>query len=381
MQYNIGLVISVYDKIEDLEICVELAKVAGFSSILVVAEDEDKSKEALKQFNSAPIKFVKSCEYLPSDKNKFEFFKHVTCRVWQAQRLGLKELSNKTDFVVHTHADGWILDGQKIKHIVDHLNKNELDFAYRGMGITFRNFPGSPTGTIDDHFYVVRSSVIRNSLFMSKPLVDYIPGYFNIHGILSSWLISEIGISNSWHYDDTKSWQNWDDSPRNYVSGNPLRPCVYNEKFALLHCHIDDFPSKIGRAIQARYLNKHSLGLKSKLLNAFINANLDDKSINSIQLRNETNLKLLKKIFDRDDYHKNVVVTSAKVRQFKKRPFKTLTRNLIKMIYRNTLKKVLSKREFNIYPVLLNELYSDSSKVQFKLEEDVRKYKAFVRTK
>ncbi|MEZ9268330.1 hypothetical protein AB9R79_17475, partial [Vibrio splendidus] len=353
MECKIGLIISVYDKVDDLTICVELAKLAGFSSILVVAEDEEKSRKALEKFQLAPIKFVSSCEYQTNGNSKFDFFKQVTCRVWQAQRVGLSELCDDTDFIMHTHADGWVLDGKKIDQIVEVLQRDNLDFAYRGMGLTFRNFPGSPTGTLDDHFYIIRSKFVATSRFIHKPLIDYVPGYFNIHGILSMWLISEIGISNSWHYDDSKGWLNWDNSRRNYIAGNPLRPCVYNSEYSLLHCHSDDFPVNTGRAIQAKFLDEEKLGLESKIISEFIESNLDNTAVLELVNENDKNLKLSRAFFDYDDNHRNCIITKNKIVKYKKKPIKSIFYNISKLLYKKYFKKIITKKSFSVYPLLL----------------------------
>lgn len=377
MDFKVGLVISVYDKVDDLEICIELAKKAGFHSILVVAENESAAKSALADSNVERVHFLESCEFKPSN-DKFEFFKSITNRVWSAQRTGLRILARETDFVMHTHADGWILDGESVNSVIKKLDADDLDFAFRGMGFTFINFPGSPTGTIDDHFYIVRSSTILASKFINKPLIDFLPGYFNIHGILSTWIISEIGLSKSFHYDDTKKWKNWDGSRRNYANGNPLRPFVYSEEHQLLHCHSDDFPENLGRAIQAMYLLKAGHSEYSTILKNFVTTNLDGSCIEKLQRIYKFKSRSLKRYLDFDEDYKNLDFIERKLNLYRKTFIKSIFNNALRCMFRPVFRKV-SKGRGGFFPLTIQQKYASTISVVYKSEAEDRAYKKFLK--
>jgi hypothetical protein len=377
MNYKVGLVISVYDKVDDLLICIELAKKAGFHSILVVAELEKPAQLALKNLDLERIHYVKSCNFEYS-KDKFNFFKSITNRVWNAQRTGLSILAKETDFVMHTHADGWVLDGEKINSLIDVLENKDLDFAYRGMGLTFSNFPGSPTGTIDDHFYIIRSTVILGSTFINKPLIDFLPGYFNIHGILSTWIISEIGISRTFHYDDTKNWLNWDNSRRNFINGNPLRPCVYNEKLKLLHCHSDDFPNGLGKALQVEYLKLTGHSEGSQVISNFIEKHFN-KDCKSLLIRLYSSKKRnLMCFLDFDEDYKNLSLIDKKLNKYKTSFVKSITYNFIKVLYRIVLRKLVNRQMSTFYPLTIQEKYKNTMPIAYKDKKQLKALKKFL---
>lgn len=372
MKYKVGLVISVFDKLEDVTMCIELARLAGFFSILVVAEDEEITRQCLAKICNSDIE-IRLVESVPYDvskvKTKFDFFKKISIRVWQAQRTGLIQLSETCDYVMHTHADGWILSGEKVETIINTMNEKKCGIAFRGMGITFRNFPGSPTGSIDDHFYIVRSSQIQASLFLKKPLVDFLPGYFNIHGILSQWIISEIGISKAYYYDNTRSWLNWDNSKRNFEKGNPLRSFVYNSEYALLHCHCDDFPNKLGQALQARYIKKVKNYTDSKNLHSFVEKYQNENVLEDLLKLYKRKSLLLKLTLNFEEDYRNLQLMEQLLKAFRRKPIKTLIYNLAKNTYRLFKKKKTSSDSPN-FPNIINDLYAqDDANYKYQVDE------------
>lgn len=373
MKYRVGLVISVFDKIEDLKVCLELAKLAGFHRILVVAEDEELTKSILPSeiCDHASLLFVKSVSYIPTEtKSKFEFFTKITQRVWQAQKTGLKELAETCDYVMHTHSDGWILDGKAVESIINEMILRNCVLGYRGMGLTFRNFPGSPTGTIDDHFYIVKSVSIKNSLFLDKALIDYLPGYFNIHGILSTWIISEIGVSRAYYYDNTRNWLNWDGTIRNYKNGNPLRSYVYSSKFSLLHCHSDDFPDSYGKALQVKHIKNVKHYEKSSILKKFVFDYENENIIADLKKIYKKKRVLLNLTLNFNEDYRNLALMDKILVDFTKNPLKTIAYNLMKALYR-TLNRNKNVQIGPLFPNAINNIYN---KISYKseLEEKAR---------
>lgn len=363
---KIGIVISVFDKIEELEISLVLAEKANFDEILVVCENDAPIAriQELRHHYRFQIKVVESIDFKFSTE-KFKFYQSITPRVWEAQRQGLLELANKVDFIMHTHSDGWILKGSTPRNIIDEMNQNNFDIAYRGVGLTYQNLIGSPTGTIDDHFYLVRSRTVLDSLFLKKPMIDYIPGLFNIHGILSLWIISEIGLSKSYHYDNTREWVNWDGSIRNFRKGNPLRSYVLNEDRGLLHCHADDFPRDTGKALQVRDLKRYISVIDSDAINGFISKYEDLTVTSQLELEYHTLRKRLKLYLDFDEDYKNLAVMRTKLQNYNQRVIATLSINLIKLIG-SRLKNMLGiSLKATFYPKTISEVYAKSS-IPFK---------------
>ncbi|EGU40417.1 hypothetical protein [Vibrio splendidus] len=365
---KIGLVISVYNKLEELEVLLNLSRICNFNEVLIVCENDAPLDDISKLKEKIPfdIEVVASTEFKSSD-NKFEFYQSITPRVWEAQRKGIIRLAESVDYIMHTHSDGWILNKDFPLQLATKMMTENYDFAYRGVGITYQNPIGSPTGTIDDHFYMVSSKLVNKSLFIRKSLPDYLPGFFNIHGILSTWIISEVGVSNSFHYDDTREWLNWDGSNRNYKIGNPLRAYVKNEKLGLIHCHADDFPENAGKAIQANDLNKYRELADDPEISKFIekySANVDIKLLKHYEKLS----KRLKMFGDFSDYHKNLAVMESNLKRYSNSKFKSIVRNVLFIIAKKVVRFLNLKLKTTLYPLKVSEVYN-KYKVEYKNKE------------
>ena len=374
---TIGLVISVYDKVEELEILLNLAKYIGFAKIAVVCES-DGNVSAIKKLNEKYdfILVVVESSLFCFSKDKFKFYCSITPRVWEAQRQGLILLSEHAEYVMHTHSDGWLLDKCSIKNLIDKIYASDIEFAYRGTGFTFQNLLGSPTGSIDDHFYIVKSSAIKKSIFINKALIDYLPGYFNIHGILSSWVISEFGLTKSLHYDDTRTWINWDGSIRNYKKGNPLRAYVFNPQFGLLHCHADDFPRNTGKALQAYHLSLVDDLKENEVIVKFINEYGSDlESTKKALSGNYKSIRLKLNCFiDFDEDYKNLKSMEERLKVYQNKRIVSFTKNLIRFLAKVIKNKLSLNLKHTYYPDKITEVYKRENHIDFKVQREIDNY-------
>tara|TARA_B110000211_G_scaffold77303_1_gene90634 strand:- start:9198 stop:10349 length:1152 start_codon:yes stop_codon:yes gene_type:complete len=374
---TIGLVISVYDKVDELEILLNLAEYIGFIKIAVVCES-DGDITAIKKLNEKYDFIFQVIESAPFtfSRDKFQFYCSITPRVWEAQRQGLLLLSDYVDYVMHTHSDGWLLDKCAIQSLIGRMSDNNIEFAYRGTGFTFQNLLGSPTGSIDDHFYIVKSKAIKKSIFIKKALVDYLPGYFNIHGILASWIICEFGLTKSLHYDDTRNWTNWDGSIRNYRKGNPLRSYVFNPKVGLLHCHADDFPEDSGRALQAHHLSLVDDLAGNEAIDKFIGKYGRDFSETKSSLLADYN-KVRSKLnlyLDFDEDYKNIKSMKDKIQVYENNKLASFINNFIRLLAKFIKNKFSFNLKHTYYPEKIVEVYQRKGFIKFKAKKEIDDY-------
>lgn len=246
------LAISVYDKYQDLANCVNSARLNGFSNIFVFASSDANVSRLQEICNHLKVELtvVETGRYSATN-SKAEFYKMITPRVWDLQRAAVNKLKDKFGFIVHTHSDGWIMSDVFAKNIMRVItNDSQILFMYRGVGERYKNILGSPLGSIDDHFYVIKLENNPYLDFFQRTYEDFGLQNLNIHGILSLFAYVICKKNEQLHYDDTKSWLEWDGWQRDYSVANPLRPFVYNKELGLLHCHNDDFPGHLGEALQ-----------------------------------------------------------------------------------------------------------------------------------
>jgi hypothetical protein len=361
-----GLLISVYDKIVDLEILLEINRMSSlFSQVLVTVSSDAPIKpiEKMCQKYDAQMIITETPPHISREKGYFDHMVSLTSRVWITQREGLKTLAQSCDYIMHTHADGWFLNSVELKKILETVKNKRIDFAYRGVGLTKPYFPGAPVGSLDDHFYIVSSAAVKSSSLMKRKLVDCLPGYFNIHGILAWFLINDVGIANSYHYDDGKGWVSWDDKNVHYMIANPLRPYVLNSQLGLLHCHVEDFPNDTGRSLQANQIVEYGLDKKSEVLNAFLKIYLK-RDIKGKLAKERKKLKLQLAFFLYYEYRNNNLAFLANdLQKFRSSPLRSLIMNFLKLVFQGlTQRKLLLSKRNIVYPKMVEELIQDNIK-------------------
>ena len=270
LKRKLCLAISVYDKYQDLENCVNSARLNGISNIFVFAPSDAKISRLQAICNQLEIELtvVETGRYSTTN-SKAEFYRMITPRVWDLQRAAVNKLKDEFYFIIHTHSDGWILSDKFVENIIQIIkNNSEIVFIYRGVGNRYKNIIGSPLGSIDDHFYVIKLHNNPYIDFFHRTYGDFALDTLNIHGILSLFAYVICKKNEQLHYDDTKSWLEWDGQQRDYSVANPLRPFVYNKELGLLHCHNDDFPGYLGEALQESIWLENSLPKSDLLLSS-----------------------------------------------------------------------------------------------------------------
>ena len=291
---NICLAISVYDKYYDLINCVNSARHNGFKHVYVLSSSDANISHLSKVCNELEVELiVVETSAFKTTSSKPDFYNMITPRVWDLQRTAVNNLSKYYDYIVHTHADGWIMSKNFLAYLRDFFrNSQDVLFLYRGVGENYKIALGSPLGSIDDHFYVVNTNSKKQLAFFEKKYEDFSIMNLNIHGILSIFAYVICKPSEKYHYDNTTLWKEWDGSYRDSSVANPLRPFVYNNKLGLLHCQNDDFPPHFGESLQKNIWLENNIPLDKFVFSGELSIN-DFKKLESRYKRMKTTLSAL----------------------------------------------------------------------------------------
>jgi hypothetical protein len=272
---KIGVAVSVYDKFEELRILLDiLNSFASVNQVVVIRNDKASNNDFIKYKiieNCTKVLEIDTYKFLKTSPIKNE---SITARIWESQRQGLLELSEDNDFVIHTHSDGWVLNEFKLLNIIDLISKSNKVMAFRGPGLSYRNSKGEILGKLDDHFYILKGSFLKESNFIRRSPLSLPIDLLNIHGILAFWIHAEISFEKTIHYEDFTKVSDWEGKIIDYSKTNApmLRPLLFSDEYLLVHIHQSDFDFNFGKNFQAYYLEKY-LDKKSKFINTFIKEN------------------------------------------------------------------------------------------------------------
>jgi len=358
MKLTVG--ISVYDKIEELQILISILEKISFVKEIYVATTCER-EEVITQLKKLPItKLVKiNIPLVKVDKVKFHF--SLTARIVESQRslvkLWLKEGDSK--FYIHTHSDGWILSAYKLLQLLKAIEAKNITFAFRGTGLGYRYIPGAPLGELDDHFYVFKRADNLLNLPMMKIDFRFFPLHIlNIHGFWAAFAVLNIGLNKLWHYSNGLKWKAWDGKVLDNTYGMPLKPFVWDEDWALLHIHRESFPEDWGRSLQAYFLaNFLEKSLISPTVEAFIDKYFDKRIIEKISDQERKLTRRLKFfLLSPKLFHRDLNVMQKVYNKIRKGDVKTLIYYHIKqtMPY---IEKLLKPRRY-----FLKDFYSEYPK-------------------
>ena len=363
---KLGVAVSVYDKFEELRILLDiLNSFESVNQVVVIRNDKASNDDFIKykiDEHCTKVIEIDSYKFLKKSSIKNE---SITARVWESQRQGLIELSEDNDFVIHTHSDGWILNEFKLLNIIDIISKSNKVMAFRGPGLSYRNSKGEILGKLDDHFYILKGSFIKDSNFIRRSPLSLPLDILNIHGILAFWIHAEISFEKTINYENFTEVYDWEGKiiKNSNINAPMLRPLNFSNKFLLVHIHTSDFDLNYGKSFQAYFL-KRFLVEKSDFIKEFISKNfLELEKIvheqNRIIKRKRSILNFLGYNYV---YHKN-------------NPFiiRDLFRKVLKnplIVFFNSLKKVLYPRNrFNNKNSFYPKNYNDFMK---NLENKIR---------
>jgi len=155
---KIGLAISLYDKIKELETNINIVREYWTShndAFISVCCNDPQTIDDVKKLDVDNV--VAGENILPLSKA------HRRSRIFDCIT---KSISNCTsEFIVHFHSDAYALNPDAIEDIIAHMQAEKKHVAFRGRGLEFRSGK-CIHGDADDHFVIFRrEEVMRRNIF------------------------------------------------------------------------------------------------------------------------------------------------------------------------------------------------------------------------
>jgi hypothetical protein len=382
---KIGIAISLYDKFEELAILVNIIRSNWKNKYIIsVCSNYPEAKKRIKELNINIDKFTQgeNIFFSPKEMKGVRKVVNLYCRVLDCFRKscrGAEELG--ADYVMHLHTDAWPLKEEGLLKIIKYMKKNNKKVATRGFGLT-KYGHDCPLGHIDDMFFIYNVDYFRKIKFFDFNTLEMLPTRLSIHGILATLIVSRVGVSNLYLYDNHTKFKYWDETPKDPFRGR-ANPSALNEENGFLHVNVGSFPNSYGNKVQAMYLKNYSL-TKGKYIQDFLNKNYIPKDrlcaeLNSIEKTLKLKLRFLGfpilKLgrFGRD---------FSKMQWYIKAPINKKIKYWFLSIGRTFWESMISKRfgvtifpEYSLWPESLESFYSralnpndypDKSMVWFK---------------
>ncbi len=255
---KIGIAISLYDKFEELEVLVDIIRNNWKRKYIIsVCSNHPDAKKYIKNLD---IDIFTQGEniYFSSDLPYIRKHINLTCRVLDTIRkscLGANSLG--AEYVMHLHTDAWPLKEEEFLELVNFIKKNNFKFAARGMGLG-KCRPDTPLGHLDDMFFIYNVKFVEEKNFFDFNPLAMLPLRLTVHGVLSTLVVSKIGLDNFYLYENHTDLEYWDGK-----KATPLfergKPSIYDKKRGFLHVHVQSFPGEYGKNVQAYYLAKNKI--------------------------------------------------------------------------------------------------------------------------
>lgn len=158
---KLGVALSVFDKIEHLETNINIIRDQWENEVFVsVCCNDEKSFDKVKKLK--PDSFTTGNYNIASNPKP-----HRRLRIFDCIRNSI--LNCEADYIIHYHADAYIIDDQEVYKIINEMEAAGYYAAFRGKGLDYRN-PKNICGDVDDHFCIFNRSKILESKIFS---VDY----------------------------------------------------------------------------------------------------------------------------------------------------------------------------------------------------------------
>jgi hypothetical protein len=218
---KIGLAMSTYNRPDDVRWNVDLVRRRWPSTRheyrLILTHNNPGLRDEFKSIEELDI--VIEGKDLPAGNKP-----QIRCRQVNCWQTGIRAgLLDRCDWVVHFHADAYILRPDWLEDYVELLASRGVAAAGRGYGLDHRG-PKVPEGDVDDHFFLV-SQRIGDSFFDEPD--ELTMGVYASEGYLATRMRSAAG-ENYEHYDDL-SGNEHDRIPRS------MHPFNYDPARFLLH--------------------------------------------------------------------------------------------------------------------------------------------------
>ena len=346
-----GVAISLYDKFDDLAVLVDIIRENWDDEYYIaVCSSHNKGKEMIENLNLNIDEYIdgSEIEYTPDmDENKGKINLHS--RIASQFRDSTNAVAKNTDYVMHVHADAWLLQEEKYDKIIKELENREKKAAVRGKGISFRDNRYRIGHIMDQFIFFDSNHIVEENLLDFDPL-EMMPDA-GIHTILSILFLGRLGLGNIFYYSYRKEDEYWDGRENPVESG--VRPGIYNEKWGLLHLAKEDFPKNYGKELQAVYLQKNNLKKGENIQNLLDSSRNKDDIIQELaEIEDKLNRSLRILGYRQGDLD----------RQFKRKKeiLRKPVRKKIKFLLKNVLREAYIRTHEILYSlnIIQNERFS-----------------------
>jgi hypothetical protein len=349
----IGFAVSVHDKFEDLSILVDILR-HNFEEdyYIAVCSTAKNAESKLKQLDIDEI--------IPAPDAKFEPSEGITpyvnlmYRILESLRRTCKACSEAgCDYVMHLHADAWVLEEETLQELQSELQDQDKMIAVRGPGFTYAvqsGRSGATCGHVMDQFFLYDAEKLSNIDFFEFDAMDLMP-HSHIHTSLMILFLGNIQRSNMYFYSDMTDDVWWDGTEK--TRPPDVRPSAYNERWGLCHVASEDFPKNYGnifsnstagnvtdygKQVQALYLDKHNISEGDAVQN-LLDEHLRPKSdvLNEIaEIEKDLDRKLRRIGFDPDTFYRKFSVKHDRITQPLHKQLLMLGANIGSRIYNMT---------------------------------------------
>lgn len=265
---KIGIAITLYDKFEELKLLVDIIRHNWKEKyIITVCSNHPDAAKHMKDIDvdawvqGEDIKYSPKLPYIRASIN-------ITCRILDGIKKSCTAANNLgVDYVMHLHTDAWALKEEEVVKLAEHMKRNKIRFAGRGMGLG-KARPDCPLGHLDDMFFMYDVRFIEERKFFDYNPLELLPDRLTIHGVLSLLIVGRIGLSNFYLYENHTSQVFWDGkhADPHFERGKPM---MFDPEKGFLHIHSQSFPGDLSKNLQAYYLKKYGL-TKGKAIEAFV---------------------------------------------------------------------------------------------------------------
>ena len=248
---KIGFAISLYDKLDDLEILVDIIRSWKRNYIINVCCSHPDARLMLKDFDidgwyqSRPI--LQLGMHNNSDINKYA--QNIRCT--ENVRASCKDLSD-CDVGIHLHSDCWILQEEKARNLAQLLYDKKCKVITRGHGLedAFHPMRQSVFGSVDDHAIVWDVDWCKKHFVWDFKPEAMMYHKFGVHSQLGLVFGVKVGL-DKWKYYPHTSWDAFGCKTRS------LSPVNYDNINEIIHVNTGALPLGWGKAIQNTYLRMY----------------------------------------------------------------------------------------------------------------------------
>ena len=163
-------------------------------------------------------------------------------------RKSVSAAAKGSDYVIHWHADAFALSDSTVHSLVNEMQQKNISFAARGLWKRWKSSK-TPSGDIDDHFFVIRSDFVRESKIFAEESWDKVCSMIK-RGVCSEGIVSslvtetlpeeEIMIYSDMSECEVPLHQASDSRYADKLPHRTLPPINIDPKRKFVHCDIYD---------------------------------------------------------------------------------------------------------------------------------------------